>query len=376
MDVIQTFDTVTGRRQGTLPASAWKWKRAVSGPGSLSVTIPYTQAVMGRDLRTELSPWRTTIAVVDSETRRVLAAGMVYQRRWDADTATLDVTCADMWDMLKLRLVIEPSLDTHRTGTITGDNGLYPSPWSRRLTGSLSDIASALVNISMSAGRLPIVLPPNTGGQNERTYQGPDFATVASRLSELTQVIDGPEIVFQPRLAETSTSLQWHMLTGTPELVVATHSWDLRRRATPLVSITIDEDASDMIGDSWARGGSQDDKTVIAHHHDTWLEKAGWPLLQGADTSHTSLSNAATLLEYARSATQMRAESTEVVQLKARRLDAIGEPLGDAVTPGDHLTLRHDDPYLGSGAIDLKVLEVSGDESEWVTLSCREVIEE
>ncbi|ETJ35311.1 hypothetical protein Q604_UNBC10296G0001, partial [human gut metagenome] len=81
--------------------------------------------------------------------------------------------------------------------------------WTRRLrSGGAAVVVSPL-------------LPAVTGGTHERTYLGADFATVASRLSELTQVIDGPEIIFDPRLAGEGTSLSWHMLTGTPELVSA-----------------------------------------------------------------------------------------------------------------------------------------------------------
>ena len=72
----------------------------------------------------------------------------------------------------------------------------------------------------------------------------------------------------------------------------------------------------------------------------------------------------------------MRSRSTEVVALKVRRLDEAGYRLGDVVTPGDHINLRVESPYLGSGIIAFKVLEVSGDESEWVTVSCREIINE
>lgn len=376
MDLIHTYDTVTGARISSLPASAWTWKRKTSGAGSLSLTIPYTQELIGRDLRTELAPWRTTIAVVDSETRRVIAAGMVYQRRWDADTYKLDVSCADMWDLLKLRLVLPTALRDYRGGTLVGSDGTYPAPWSQTLTGSLADIARSLVAATLDVGPLPIVLPPLEGGAHVRTYQVPDLATVESRLSNLNSVIGGPEILFQPRLVEGGTGLRWHMLTGNPELTVASHTWDIRRRAIPLVSVTIDEDASDMVGDAWTRGGSQSDETVIGHVHDTWLEAAGWPLLQAADTSHSTASDLGTLREYARAAVVMRSRSTEVVQLKARRTDEAGYPLADAVTPGDHLTLRHDDPYIGNTTIALKVLETSGDATEWFTLSCREIIQE
>ena len=60
MDLIHIYDTVTGHRLGSLPASSWKWRRQISGPGSLSVEITYSDEVRGRDLRTELAPWRST----------------------------------------------------------------------------------------------------------------------------------------------------------------------------------------------------------------------------------------------------------------------------------------------------------------------------
>ncbi|WP_315502927.1 hypothetical protein [Actinomyces radicidentis] len=376
MDLINTYDTVTGRRISSVPASEWSWRRRVSGAGSLTIKVPLTQEVADRDLRTELAPWRTTLAVVDSDTRRVIAAGIIYARKWDADSTTLELTCADMWDALKLRLVIDPALGGYSGGVVTGSDGAYPAPWSTTLDGALADIAAQLVRSTITAGPLPIVLPPTVGGQNTRTYQGPDLATVSQRLSELTDVIDGPEIAFVPRIADGATALSWHMLMGTPELVFGEHHWDTRRRAVPLVSLSIDEDASDMVGDAWGRGGSQDDRTVIAHYHDRWLEDAGWPLLQAADTSHTSLSDLSTLTAYTRATTVLRSRSTEVVQVKARRTDEAGYALADAVSAGDHLTLRHDDPYLGNGWIHLKVLEAAGDSGEWVTLSCRELIDD
>lgn len=376
MDVITVHETVSGRRLEALSASAWSWRRQVSGAGALSVAVPMTQDTVGMDLRTLLAPWRTSLALSDSTTGRVIAAGPIYARRWDADSYRLEISCADLWDIFKLRLVLDPSVNSWSTGSVLGQDGTWPGAWSMSLTGSMADIARGLLASTLRAGPLPIVLPPITGGDRTRTYGGPDFATVAARLEELTQVIGGPEIIFHPRLVEGSTAVSWHMLTGSPELVVATHSWDARRRAVPLVDITVEEDASDMVGDSWARGGSQDDRTLIAHHHDRWLEDAGWPLLQAADTSHSSVSDLSTLGAWAQSATQMRAHSTEVVQLKARRRDEAGYALADALTPGDHIHLRHEDPYLGSSVIDLKALELSGDQGEWVTVSCREAADE
>lgn len=376
MDLVTVHDTVTGARLEALPASGWSWRRQVSGAGSLEVTVPWSRGLVGRSLREELAPWRTTLAVTDTVSGRVVAAGVVYARKWDADAQVLTVSCEDLWALLKRRLVLDPSLDSYSGGQVTGKDGVYPGAWTTRLTGTLPSIARDLVDLALSAGALPVVLPQRQAGGSARTYLGPDLATVADRLEDLTGVIDGPEVLFDPRLEEGGTGLSWHVLAASPELVGATHSWDARRRAVPLIDLSVDEDASDMVGDSWARGGSQDDQTLIAHHHDRWLEGRGWPLLQAADTSHSTVSDLATLARWARTPTVMRARSTEVVSLKARRTDEAGYALGDAVAPGDHVRLRHDDPYLGSGTISLKVLEVSGDEGEWVTCSCREIIAE
>ncbi|WP_172121396.1 hypothetical protein [Actinomyces faecalis] len=376
MDLVTVHDTVTGARLEALPASGWSWRRQVSGAGALEVTVPWSRGLAGRSLREELAPWRTTLAVTDTASRRVVAAGVVYARRWDADTQTLKVSCEDLWALLKRRLVLSPALDSYSGGQVAGRDGTYPPPWTVHMSGTLPSIARDLVGLALSAGTLPVVLPQKQAGGSVRTYLGPDLATVADRLEDLTGVIDGPEIVFDPRLADGGTSLSWHMLTGSPELVSGEHSWDARRRAVPLIDLSVEEDASDMVGDSWARGGSQDDQTLIAHHHDRWLEGRGWPLLQAADTSHSTVSDLTTLAGWARTPTVVRARSTEVVSLRARRTDESGYALGDAVLPGDHVRLRHDDPYLGSGTIVLKVLETSGDEGEWVTCSCREVVAE
>lgn len=375
MDLVTIHDTVTGARLDVLPASGWSWRREVSAAGSLEVTVPWTAGLEGRSLRGELAPWRTTLAVTDTVSRRVVAAGIVYARRWDADTQTLTLSCEDLWGLLKRRLVLDPILDVYSGGQVAARDKAYPAPWMVTMRGTLASIARDLVELAVKAGPVPVVLPARQSGDAVRTYAGPDLATVASRLEELTQVIDGPEVLFDPRLEEGGTGLSWHMLTGSPELVGATHRLDARRRAVPLVDLSVDEDASDMVGDSWARGESADDLTLMAHVHDPWLEGRGWPLLQSADTSHSSVSALSTLTAWARTPTLMRARSAEVVSLRLRRTDEAGYALGDAVMPGDHVRLRHDDPYLGAGVIGLKVLEVSGDEGEWVSLSCRELME-
>ena len=169
--------------------------------------------------------------------------------------------------------------------------------------------------------------------------------------------------------------MEWHMLIGDPELMLAEHTWDARNRRHPMVKLSVEEDASDMVSDAWERGGNQEDLTVLGRYHDPWLEEAGWPLLQSAGTSHSSASELSTLTAYAKAATVQRSHSTEVVSLAVRRIDEGGYLLGDTVTPGDHVLLRMADPYMGNNLLGLKVLETSGDKGDWITCACRELID-
>lgn len=371
MDVIAIFDTVTGRRLGRLPASSWKWTGELNSSGSASATISLSQDTVGMDLRENTRPWRTILAVIDGD--RVRHAGPIYQREWDSDTLTLTLQAGGFWDYLKRRLVLTRQVITYTGGTIPTSEDEFPAQWKLDLFGSLGDIARALVEETLQWGTLPVILPPVEGGQNMRTYLGPDFASVGARLEDLTRVIDGPELLFQPRLEDGGARLAFHMLTGSPELVTDTHTWDQRRSATPITGLRITEDASTQTGDAWAKAGAQDDTVLLARTHDTWLEDAGWPLLQSSDSSHTTVSDLATLRSYTQGAVAARTKNTESITFKARRTDEAGGALGDALTVGDHVRLRAADPYLGNVTYALKVIELSGDEGDWVSVGCREV---
>lgn len=375
MDVIQVFDTVTGVRQRSIPASDWSWTEAVNDSGSLIVTIDHTEQSAGLNLRNLLQPWRTILAVVDTDTRRVSHAGPIYKRDYDADKRQLKVSCGGFLDLLKRRLVLNRAVKDFGGGIVTGSTqDGFPAAWMLKFTGlSLGDIARNLIAESLQFSTLPVVLPPIEGGTAERTYLGPDFATVADRIQDLCEVIGSPEIRFEPRI--NGRKIEFHMMHSTPELVMGTWDWDMRLPGTPIQGLTVNEDAADMTGDAWAKAGAQNDQTLIAHTRDDWLTRQGWPLLQMADSSHSTVSDLSTLTGYTQAMVKSRSTSLEVINFQVRRESETGKSMGSMLTAGDHVNLRVDDPYLGNTKLALKVLEVSGDPGEWVTARCRERME-
>lgn len=366
MDVIRLYDTVTGKYLGYLHASAWQWKTEISGAGALSATVPLVQENGHLDLRNDTAPWRTTIAITEGE--RVIHAGPIYKRKWSADSGELELEACGIFDLLKRRLVIPSHLANYNGAHTVGELFF----WAVRLTGSLTDIMADLLELTMKWGPLPIVTPPREGGTNRRVYNGGDFASIHKRITELSKVQGGPEFTFRPLLEENGNQLRFHFLTGAPELIPATHLWDMRRSAAPVTDLQINEDAGHMAGDAWLRAGNQEDTVLIARAHRPWLEDRGWPLLQTTDLSHSTVTEPATLNAHALAVADMSVGGHEAFSFRARRYDEGGNPFGAALSAGDHVRLRMADPYVGEKTVALKVLELQGDEGEWIDVGARE----
>lgn len=374
-DEVVSFDVVTGRRLGRLPAESWAWTKEVNGSGSLKVVLPASDLWESLNLWELTEPKRTALAVVSGG--EVIHAGPVFQPEWDSDAGKLTVLAGGCWDLLADRLVVPYGLRNYAGGTVLGsaESG-YPAAWKLEFKNqSLGSIARGLIAESQRIAPLPIALPAVEAGLNERTYNGPDLAPLAQRIKELTEVLNGPEILFEPRLREGGRRLEWVMTWGSPELVTGEHMWDMRLPSHPITGLKVNGDSAGMVTDAWARGGSQDDQTLIAHSKDTFLTDRGWPMIQSADTSHSTVSQLATLTSYTRGMTASRSRLSYTVSFRARRLDELGRDFADAVTVGDHIHLRVADPYLGNDRLALKVLGMSGDAGEWVTFSARPVID-
>lgn len=87
--------------------------------------------------------------------------------------------------------------------------------------GSLGTIARRLVERCQDRpnGWLPVSYgsPEELGSNRERTYEGFNLGnnSVAKRLKEITEVINGPDISFRPRWKERGNQVEWVMFHGT-----------------------------------------------------------------------------------------------------------------------------------------------------------------
>ncbi len=373
-------NTVTGQVVGDLPfTTVPTWSRVLNGSGTLTgVAVSLNPTQLDSDMTQRLrEPWRWTVLWCYGQT--ILQAGMLSQVAVD-DTGkptTGGITTVTLWEFLtRKRLVLTPGQDVGTAAANVVFSPTSPDTANRNL--SLHSIARRLVELATINGdptyRLPIVLPDTIGGASVRTYLGSDLATTGTRLSELTQVDQGPEVEFSPEFGDSTQGyFRWRMRIGNNRLgqLGFPHAWDYQRA---LLSLSTGIDGTDMTFNVTSKG--QDTRTVSsatppvasgalvsAAASDTLYTAQGWPALQTADTGHTSTIDTATVLGYATAAvtTHKVPIKTATARISINGLDNQGRQTGapsiDLISVGDTAFVGlTGHPFLADGQYGMRIL--------------------
>lgn len=281
-----------GRHLAAVPVSAASVKHTVSQAGSASLTVPDCPELERLDLGLLLREYGSIWLVK--------AGGLVRHAGWllhwkYGDSLALDV--GDGWSIWDKRLVMPAGLSAAwADGYVKIEDDQPPAGWVLRLSGSYGDIAAGLIRESMSAGALPYTLPERQGGSHEREYDAWDFAAVSTRLKDLTGLQDGPEIRFDPYVDQAV--LRWRLAVGSPEIVDRQWQWNAALPRQRVELSAVDADGGGLAGQAYGVGGRSEDQTLVARSRSDRLTAQGWPLLQMADTSHSTVSELATLVGY------------------------------------------------------------------------------
>lgn len=332
----------TGRRITQIPVVDAQWSMVHGGPGDIVAEVPLRASEFARYNRTlvggvypgqgifpspttypsaakpvwtpadglrpsllaALEPVRCFLAVLEGDT--VLEAGPIWRWDWDDRNGRLRVTAKGIETLFDHRIVMGQG----RTET----GPLAFARWGVTYVSSLGTIAKRLLELGMAhaGGDLPIALPADVTGDNERNYRGYDLATVRERLDQIADVDGGPEMTFRPRLSEDRLGIEWDFLTGDPLLDQSPGpdvSWSLTPSQGPVVGVSLTRDASKMTGEVFAADSGMDESRRIARRLPfnagvTDLRDHGFPLLQstverqgGSDDGSISMG---TLQAYAR----------------------------------------------------------------------------
>ena len=365
---VYVADTRTGRIGFELPYTKFSWSCPLNGAGTMSVTVPIDDTVDyepldERSMRNRLAeistgPWRFTFALAFGG--RVIWAGPLVAVKQNSDENEVEFGCVEIWAIFNRRLLVHPSATdvTSAAADTVFQNTTLPN------------IAKQLVNQAMSGNPesgLPIDLPDVTiRGGHQRFYYGYDLATYGDRLNQLTKVINGPDIRFDPYLVvgEDANYLRWSMLIGDPYLnTPAPYTWEHNVNA----SLDYDLDSKDMAFDYYTTGAGQDRGRRIGSARDRSLVDIGFPLLEAVDNSHASASEIVTLNQWAEGDVKAYSRPIETWTLNVWADDSpmLGEyRVGDTMQVGvkGHLLIQ-------DGFFTRRMVSLSGDETGKVAMS-------
>lgn len=248
---------------------------------------------------------------------------------------------------------------------------------------SLGTIAWEVVKAGMDkpGGRLPIVhgSPTESGSSlNERTYEAWNLANneCAKRLTEISEVINGPDIMFRPQWAnDDMTAVEWSFVHGTsydPTIAQALHMvWDTTAAGTHITAPSVVSDGSQIATRVWGTGAGEGAGTVITKAESLELVKDGLPFLE-AIISDPDQTKAAPILEKCRAAL---ATSRYMVDQLSLSVNAAHKttPLGTWFV-GDDVTVNLSDDWLSvpSGDRIMRIIKASGGLDELVKVELQE----
>jgi len=350
--MVQFFigDFLTGRRIQRVPALSGSWSEVLNGAGAVSCTVTLRDPeVAALDLPNTATEGKAYLAAVEGDL--VLQAGPIWAHEYDDDSMHLTLQAAGAWSYFDHRELLP----------VTDD----PASVETNVVSSLQGIARAWVEQSMTwpNGDVPIILPDEIPGTNERNEPGANLAWIGTRLAQLTEVEGGPDIQFQPRFQSDRLGIEWVMRIGTPDDPFLHSeqevSFDVSAPQSSVSGLKVKTSGLGIASRAYAAGGRSADTVLIAHSDNAGLLEQGFPALTVVDASFSTVTEQAT----------MQAHADGLAQLAARRLvgmsfdhDLTQRPFIEAFNVGDFARVKfRNHPYMGSQVVRMRVTGRSGD---------------
>lgn len=366
-------DLLTGRRIQTIKPLSGSWSEVLNDAGTVSCVVSLRDRVNQRlNLRDSAAPAKAFLAAIEGDT--VLQAGPIWTHDYDDNTAQLTLNAKGMWSYFDHRVLLpvlagrnptDVTTDTRYSAVVT-DPDADGYPWPTDTTKSLQGIARALVAQAQSwtGGNVPVILPDEVASDgSERWYKGADLGIVAERLTQLTQVDGGPDIMFTPRLQVDALGVEWVMRIGTPNqprlFSAQRQKFYMGNARSSVSNIKVTVDGSGIADQAFAAGGRTNDQALITVSTDPTLASAGYALLEAVDSSHSTVSESATLQGYS---DEMTVQGRTPSRVWSFEHDLSQRPYLEAFTAGDFATVDvKANPYLELGEHPMRIMSRAGD---------------
>lgn len=366
-------DLLTGRRIQWLQVASGSWSEVLNQSGDIRCTVLLSDPDnAAKNLRESAAVGKAFLAAIDGDL--VLQAGPIWVHDWDDDNQTLTLAASGMWSYFDHRVVLpvlagrlptDTTTDT-RFSRIISDPDAVGYPWASDTRQSLQTIAKRLVEQAQTwtGGDVPVILPSEEAGADEWWYKGSALGIVGQRLRELTSVLGGPDIMFTPRWTTDRIGIEWVMRVGTPTQPLLyspqRQKFQLGIADSSLSNLKVKTDGTLLATNGYATGGRTDGQGLMTVSVDSTLPDAGFPILEMVDSSHSTVSDEATVQGYSDELV-LYGRSPSVTYSFSHDLSQ--RPFLSAFNAGDFATVSvHNNSYLEDGSKGMRLLSRSGDE--------------
>ncbi|MBU3995006.1 MAG: hypothetical protein KKF42_04405 [Actinobacteria bacterium] len=302
------FETVTGNPVMDLQRTDWAYDTGILATDNHSLSVPaYTEWALSLDLRSLLVSGKHSVALVNESvegSREVAAAGPIVTAVPSEDPKgnhIYIVSCRGVERLLEWRHV-----RLYPGWPLLGDDkkptGTYDQTFQNLSYGT---IMKRLVAESekFPGGALPIVYEADRVGIHERLdYAAVDGKQVLEALDQLADLADGVEYDFRPVIDEYDR-ITYQFLTGTDaERIIhgdVERVWNLGGVQPDIRGYERVPNPSPYVTDSVFAGGKKDDTVMLARGQEHTLFSDGFPRIELWDTSHSTVSEQATLQSWA-----------------------------------------------------------------------------
>lgn len=337
----------TGRRILDLPVLTGPWNVRVNTPGTISCRVDMNDPdVQQLGMRNTSRPTQTFLGV--AEGNWIIEAGPIWTRTYDRDSRVLELGAKGIGSIFNYRTILPLLAKTIPVNQWTVE---VPDPEdpSTTITVPNPDLATTLAGVSLgtrakrliqqtllwTGGNLPIDFQDDEAADRTKTYDAVEFKGVLEAIEDNANLENGPEFAFLPSFTEDQLGVRWLFRTGTEEQPLITSTsvpwWNVTAAQSPVSGLKTVEDGSKLVSLGWQLGGKQEDSVLVGRAYDPALVDAGYPLMENVDSSHATVSEQATLDEYAvaQVAAGQRAEEVWSFTAKAHPVDEEdGTPAG------------------------------------------------
>jgi hypothetical protein len=328
---------------GELPLTGVSYGKKLCDSGTLSATLNLSRKLKG-DPYDLTSPVLRVVYVLRGDTPRW--GGIIWTRKYSSKSQQVQIGAADWWSYFNHRKILPVLSGAERTDPtyVAGRVVSYSATEQNQIARNLITLAQ-----SHTGGGIGINVAADTsssGFPRDRNWYGYKLTNIGDALKDLSQVLDGQDMLFDVGPTDANGRPQRLLRQGNPRLGQQGSSW-VWEYGRNCFDYEWPSDGTRMDTRTFAETDGTAEGTPIAAYEDTSMYPLSWPLLE-SDTNYSNISDTGTL--YAHAQADQEASRLPVV-LPTLTINTALSPTLDELSVGDdaRFVVKAGDPFHKRG---------------------------